>query len=379
MADNVAFSSTMRQVSIVVPSFNSGLYLRDCVSSIQENTAGVEVEVIIVDDGSTDETSLRVISDLDSEPDLKIIRHENNLGVQFARNTGLKAAGGDYVLCMDADDVLLPISEHESFLSEATRILSAKPEVAFVHTMSRMFGDFRGLTISSYPLREQLVARKHHVPIYIVYRRNEISNGLLHIETVPKWQDWAFGASLLARRWARKESSEIRFVEGPGELQVSEPSWNVKVYGPSLQLALECSTVHGETNAKDKTVDWDIISTARISSNEEWYNMLPDAVAGLTTETRKVDFAILHLCSNEQKRRLTTKSILNYNHASEPSLRMRSIAINIENKTLRGSYDEAERQLGIWVDNQFRTCEQHSARFPDSCLCSLCEMKIGTF
>lgn len=207
---------TMRQVSIVVPSFNSGLYLRDCVSSIHENTAGVEIEVIIVDDGSTDETTLRAINDLDSEPNLKIIRHKNNLGVQFARNTGLKAAGGDYVLCLDADDVLLPISDHESFLSEATRILSAKPEIAFVHTMSRMFGDFHGLTISSYPLREPMVARKHHVPIAIVYRRNEISSGLLYIETVPKWQDWAFGVSLLARRWARKESSEIGFVEGPG-------------------------------------------------------------------------------------------------------------------------------------------------------------------
>lgn len=206
----------MRQISIVVPSFNSGQYLYDCVSSIHENTAGVEVEVIIVDDGSTDETSLRVINELESEPNLKIIRHEKNLGVQFARNTGLKAASRDYVVCLDADDVLLRVSEHESFLSEATRILFAKPKIAFVHTMTRMFGDFHGLTISSYPLRAEFVARKHHVPIAIVYRRSEISDGLRYIETVPKWQDWAFGASLLARRWARKESSEIGFVEGPG-------------------------------------------------------------------------------------------------------------------------------------------------------------------
>jgi glycosyltransferase involved in cell wall biosynthesis len=206
----------MHQVSIVVPSFNSGLYLRDCISSIRENSAGVEIEVIIVDDGSTDETSIRVISDLVSEPDLKIIRHEKNLGVQVARNTGLAAAGGDYVLCVDADDVLLPISGHESFLSEATRVLSANHDIAFVHTLVRMFGDFHGLTISSYPLREDLVARKHHVPIAIVYRRSEILNGLLYIETVPKWQDWAFGVSLLARRWKRNERSEIGFVEGPG-------------------------------------------------------------------------------------------------------------------------------------------------------------------
>ncbi|KAG9227930.1 nucleotide-diphospho-sugar transferase [Amylocarpus encephaloides] len=206
----------MHQVSVVVPSFNAGLYLRDCVSSIRENSAGVEVEVIIVDDGSTDDTSIRVLSDLGSEPDLKIIRHEKNLGVQVARNNGLKAASGDYVLCVDADDVLLPILGHGSFLSEATRILSTDHHIAFVHTLVRMFGDFHGLTISSYPLREELVARKHHVPIAIVYRRNEILNGLLYMETVLKWQDWAFGVSLLARRWERNERSEIGFIEGPG-------------------------------------------------------------------------------------------------------------------------------------------------------------------
>lgn len=120
-----------------------------------------------------------------------------------------------------------------------------------------------------------------------------------------------------------------------------------------LHPALECLTVHGETNAKDKTDDWDIISTARISSKEGFYNMPPDAAAGLTAEMRKVNYAMLHLCSNEQNRRSIAKNILN-NHTSEPSLRMRSIAINIEIETLRGSYDEAERQLGIWVDNHFR-------------------------
>ncbi|KAF2682378.1 glycosyltransferase family 2 protein [Lentithecium fluviatile CBS 122367] len=117
---------------------------------------------------------------------------------------------------MDGDDVLLPISGHENFLSEATWILSTNPDIAFVYTLVRMFGDFHGLTISSYPLREELVALKHHVPIAILYRRYKILNGLLYIENVPKWQDWAFGVSLLARRWERNERSEIGFIEGPG-------------------------------------------------------------------------------------------------------------------------------------------------------------------
>jgi glycosyltransferase involved in cell wall biosynthesis len=206
----------MHRVSIIIPSFNTGVFLGDCVSSIRENSVGVEVEVIIVDDGSTDETSISVLGDLDSEPDLKIIRQGRNRGVQVARNTGLKAATGDFVVCVDGDDVLLPTSGHKSFLSEAARILSENHDVAFVHTLVNMFGDFHGLTISSYPLREEWVARKHHVPIAIMYRRSEISNGLLYLETVPKWQDWAFGVSLLARRWKRNERSEIGFIQGPG-------------------------------------------------------------------------------------------------------------------------------------------------------------------
>lgn len=173
--------------------------------------------MIIVDDGSTDETTIRVQGELDSEPDVKLIRHGGNRGVQAARNTALKAATGDFVICVDGDDVLLPpTSGHEGWLSEGARILSENHDVAFVHTLVSMFGDFDGLTISSYPLREEMVARKHHVPIAIMYRRSEISNGLLYMETVPKWQDWAFGVSLLARRWRRNERSEIGFIQGPG-------------------------------------------------------------------------------------------------------------------------------------------------------------------
>lgn len=196
----------MHQVSIIIPSFHHGLYLRECVASIRENAAGVQTEVIIVDDGSTDETSIRVVNDLelnlkpDSSFKLAIRRHEAKLGVQVARNTGLKAAGGDFVLCIDADDILLPIPGHQGFLSKAAELLAANPSAAFVHTLVRIFGDFNGLTISSYPLREELVVRKHHVPIAIMYRRTEILGGLRYLETVPKWQDWAFGDSLLANR-----------------------------------------------------------------------------------------------------------------------------------------------------------------------------------
>jgi glycosyltransferase involved in cell wall biosynthesis len=206
----------MHRISVIIPGYNTGVYLGECVSSIRENSVGVELEVIIVDDGSIDETTIRLLDQFDTEPDLRVIRHGQNRGVQAARNTGLKAATGDFVVCVDADDVLLPTSEHGGYLSAGAHMLSESPSVAFVHTLSNMFGDFNGLTISSYPLNEEMVARKHHVPTHIMYRRSELSNGLHYLETVTKWQDWAFGVSLLARRWARDESLDIGFIKGPG-------------------------------------------------------------------------------------------------------------------------------------------------------------------
>ncbi|KAK4161181.1 nucleotide-diphospho-sugar transferase [Cladorrhinum sp. PSN259] len=222
-------------VSVVVPSYNNGTYLRAAVSSILENSAGVEVEIIVVDDGCADDASVRVIEDLagSPEPRLKVIRHDRNRGVQAARNTGLKAATGDFVVCLDGDDVLLPMPglEGTSFLCEAARILSEDDNIAFVHTLATMFGDFSGLTISSYPLREEMVVRKHHVPMAIVYRRSEILSGLLHDEAVPKWQDWAFGVSILAHRWRRNQKSDIGFIRGPGY------GYRIHSTGPRISLA----------------------------------------------------------------------------------------------------------------------------------------------
>lgn len=263
---------TMHRVSVIVPSFNHGVHLRDCVSSIREHSDGVEVEVIIIDDGSTDETTIRVIDELDTEPDLKIIRHGKNRGVQAARNSGLKAATGDFVVSVDGDDVLLPPpSGNKGYIFEGARILSENHEIAFVHTLSRMFGDFDGLTISSYPLREDMVARKHHVPIFIMYRRSEIVHGLHYMETVRKWQDWAFGVSLLAGRWRRNERAEIGFVPGPGH------GYRIHDTGPRIsrsqvseydatKVVVECYQDYFASKFPDVPKDTDALTAAVVAS-----------------------------------------------------------------------------------------------------------------
>lgn len=90
-------------ISVIIPCFNHGRYLAAAVHSALEQE-GVAVQVIVVDDGSTDETA-EVAAGFG---DAIIYRFQQNLGVAAAFNTGLSAAAGDYLYLLGADDVLLP-------------------------------------------------------------------------------------------------------------------------------------------------------------------------------------------------------------------------------------------------------------------------------
>ena len=96
----------MKKLSIVVPCYNVEKYIRTCIESILAQTYR-NIEVIIVNDGSTDQ-SLAVISDLIcSHHNIKVINQKNQ-GLSVARNTGIDAATGKYIAFVDADDKIKP-------------------------------------------------------------------------------------------------------------------------------------------------------------------------------------------------------------------------------------------------------------------------------
>ncbi len=102
-------------VSIIVPAFNVALTLEACVASIESTELG-DVEVIIVDDASTDETA-DIGDELSRRLGVSIIHHVINTGVVFSRNDGLNIATGTFVLFLDGDDRLCP-GALDSLLSE---------------------------------------------------------------------------------------------------------------------------------------------------------------------------------------------------------------------------------------------------------------------
>ena len=93
-------------LSVIVPVYNAERYLSECAGSVLA-APDPDIELVLVDDGSTDSSA--EICDLLSSKDerVRVIRKENR-GVSLARNEGLAAAHGTYVLFLDADDALIP-------------------------------------------------------------------------------------------------------------------------------------------------------------------------------------------------------------------------------------------------------------------------------
>lgn len=96
------------RISIVVPVYNAEDYLDRCLHSVMDQEF-TSYEVILVDDGSTDASSL--ICDRYSSTDPRFVTiHQANKGVSAARNAGINMAQGEYVMFLDSDDVLLPFA-----------------------------------------------------------------------------------------------------------------------------------------------------------------------------------------------------------------------------------------------------------------------------
>ena len=118
------------RVSVVIPSYNAARFLRESIGSVQMQTRPVH-ELIVVDDGSTDD-SVKVARELGAI----VLTSGRNAGPAAARNIGWRAATGDVVSFLDADDRWEP--EHCETLAE---LLERFPEVELAYARVSAFGD----------------------------------------------------------------------------------------------------------------------------------------------------------------------------------------------------------------------------------------------
>src|SRR5688572_23321549 len=117
-------------ISVVIPCFNHGHFIAEAITSVQQDKYQ-EFEIIVVDDGSTDDTA----SVVKNFAEVKYIYQENR-GLAAARNYGIHHARGRYILPLDSDNKIIP----EVFL-EAAEKMNDDEVIDAVYTNAHYFGD----------------------------------------------------------------------------------------------------------------------------------------------------------------------------------------------------------------------------------------------
>ena len=124
----------MKKVSVIIPCYNQGKYLAEAINSVLAQTY-MNVEIIVTDDCSTDNT-MEVLTDLaENSPNIFFIHNEKNLGVAASRNLAIEQSTGDYILPLDADDTI-----EKTYVEKAAKILDKNPNIGIVYCNARKFG-----------------------------------------------------------------------------------------------------------------------------------------------------------------------------------------------------------------------------------------------
>lgn len=202
--------SDARVVSVVMPVYNGAAYLEQAVASVLAQTHDA-VEVVAVDDGSTDDTG-RLLDEFEARDPRVRVFHVENGGPSAARNVALRAIEGDYVAFLDADDWFLP-----GKIERQLAALDAHPEVDLVYSdhqeydsASDRFYDIRRGD-PPIPMAEVLVYRPWFAPIAPLLRRRLVDAVGGFDETLRAAEDWDY--------WLRC-ARECAFVYAPGTVAV---------------------------------------------------------------------------------------------------------------------------------------------------------------
>ena len=190
-------------VSVVVPCFNDGHYLDDSIRSVFNQTM-TSFEVIVVDDGSTDPDTIAIVDTLPWSR-TTVIRQDNQ-GLSAARNTGMSAARGTYVVPLDADDELEP-----EFLERMVAALEPEPEAAFAACQARLFEDIDAVWIPRPYNPYQLLLSNSIIGCVLLRRDAYLAVGGYDETMRHGNEDWDLWIRLTEAGWGVVEVPEVLF------------------------------------------------------------------------------------------------------------------------------------------------------------------------
>lgn len=214
-------------ISIVVPVYNSANYIKKCVQSLMSQTYD-NLEIILVDDGSIDK-SLEICNQLQKEDCRIKVIHQENAGVSTARNTGIKAAEGEYILFVDSDDSIS--KEFIEKMNVGEEKVLHKSTTAIVNQAEIKYQAKQYKKIKSDDFREKLITGEIEGYSWGYLYRTNIAKKILFEEKINFMEDFVF---------------LLRYIDYIDEIEIVDESvyyYQVNLSGITQQKKIKCNNI----------------------------------------------------------------------------------------------------------------------------------------
>jgi glycosyltransferase involved in cell wall biosynthesis len=208
-------------VSVVIPCYNTHRYLGKTLQSVKGQSYQ-SIEVLVVDDGSTEPDTLLFLGQLGGE--IRLLRQANK-GLPAARNAGIRETKGEFILPLDSDDWLEP-----TFVEKLVHGLRRDGQASFAFCYIQLEGEANGVLVKHFNFFEQLFLNQ--LPYCLLYRKSVWKALGGYDETMRRgYEDWDFNIRLAAL--------------GGGATVVAEPLFHYRV-SDSGMLSSTTNSVRGE-------------------------------------------------------------------------------------------------------------------------------------
>lgn len=158
----------MPKVSVIVPSYNVEDYIGATIQSVLKNS--IDVEIIVVDDFSTDGTFDIACSYAKQYPGITVVKNHGNLGAGVARNVGMKIATGEYLYFLDADDILV-----DNALDDIVKIIdkTSADLICFKYNyMTSETGSYKGMLKGDIEIWDGIIKSAEHMDVTVAKHSN---------------------------------------------------------------------------------------------------------------------------------------------------------------------------------------------------------------
>lgn len=253
-------------VDAVITSYNQGGMIKEAVQSLMQQTLKPR-QIMIVDDGSTEERSLRILEEIERTTELPVpisVCRQKNGGVSCARNAGIRKTQAPFVLVLDGDDKLEP-----TYIEQVVSLIRENPTMVAASSWMRTFGVLDAVVC---PSGGGLASFLSHncCPATHIVRREAFENGGGYDETMRSgFEDWEYFLSILES----SDGGDIGIVEEPLINYRTAPlSSNVKSMDKRLELMRFIIEKHKKSyqeNVTEALLGVEAISNARLYGWEE--------------------------------------------------------------------------------------------------------------